>query len=64
ERSAGVRVKHFSNLHTNASPKSKLHKTQSAKAQSDKTQSDKLQSDKVQSDKVQADVPADLHGQQ
>ncbi len=48
ERSAGVRIKHFTNIHTTSSLKGKTHKVQSAK---------------VQSDKVHAEIPTNLHGQ-
>ena len=48
EHSAGVRVKHFPNVHTSNSLKDKAHKIQSAK---------------VQSDKVHAEIPTNLHGQ-
>ncbi|MGA3303598.1 MAG: hypothetical protein ABSC72_09960 [Methylovirgula sp.] len=48
EHSAGVRIKHFTNIHTTNSLKGKTHKVQSAK---------------VQSDKVHAEIPTNLHGQ-
>jgi hypothetical protein len=48
ERSAGVRIKHFANVHTSNALTGKPHKVQSAK---------------VQSDKVHAEIPTNLHGQ-
>ena len=48
EHSAGVRIKHFANVHTSASLKGKTHRAQS---------------EKVPSEKVRADIPTNLHGQ-
>lgn len=48
EHSAGVRIKHFTNIHASNSLNGKTHKRQSAK---------------VPSDKVHAEIPTNLHGQ-
>ncbi len=47
ERAAGVRIKHFTNIHTSSSLKGKTHKV----------------SAKGPSDKIHAEIPTNLHGQ-